>query len=104
MHLGQVAAGDVAVGLERGQTRGLTYFESAFELYLTDLQYLVKVSLVKIGKNLYNSVLAQYSFSVKSLLINIIKLFKLSRIYKITQFLYSNFTFFEFHTQITESF
>ena len=35
MLLGQVAAGDVAVGLEGGQTRDLTYFECAFELYLT---------------------------------------------------------------------
>ena len=35
MLLGQVAAGDVAVGLEGGETRDFTYFECAFELYLT---------------------------------------------------------------------
>ena len=35
MLLGQVAAGEVAVGLEGGETRDCTYFWCAFELYLT---------------------------------------------------------------------
>ena len=35
MLLGQVAAGDVAVDLEGGETRDFTYFWCAFELYLT---------------------------------------------------------------------
>ena len=34
MLLGQVAAGNVAVDLEGGETRDLTYFECAFEFNL----------------------------------------------------------------------
>ena len=35
MLLGQVAAGAVAVGLERGERRGFTFFWCAFEFNLT---------------------------------------------------------------------